>query len=56
MAKQQEEPKKKRLADRIEEEQLKLKEEFDKLPEEEKKALIDGQRRLYKKWDNQPWY
>ena len=52
----QEEKAKKRLADQIEEDQRKMQEEFEKLPPEEQKKIREGQTRLFKKWDNQPWY
>lgn len=52
----QEEKPKKRLADQIEEDQRKMQEEFEKLPPEEQKKIREGQTRLFKKWDNQPWY
>ncbi|MBN2634936.1 MAG: hypothetical protein JXR61_01615 [Prolixibacteraceae bacterium] len=45
-----------RLADRIEKEQAKMNKEFKKLPLDEQEKLKEGQKRLFKKWDNQPWY
>lgn len=48
--------KKKSLFEEVKEDHLKAQEEFKKLPPEEQKKRLEGQRRLQKKWDNQPWY
>lgn len=56
MAKKQEEPKKKSLFAEYEEACQEARAELEKLPPEEQKKRIEGQKRLQKKWDNQPWY
>ena len=48
--------KKKSLFDEYKEMCEKAQEELKKLPPEEQKKLIEGQRSLQRKWDKQPWY
>lgn len=48
--------KKKTLADEWEEACKKAREELAKLPPEEQKKRIEGQRSLMRKWKNTPYY
>ncbi|MCF8360334.1 MAG: hypothetical protein K9H26_16390 [Prolixibacteraceae bacterium] len=48
--------KKKSLADEFKEASQKAREELAKLPPDEQKKIIEGQRSLMRKWKNVPYY